>query len=209
MNGLIVIFTLLFDDFDYTVALYVAEVALAGEAPEVGACRCVVGSGIPEVFFFRDVLFVEDAFAPAVVDGQRVVGIAKAFEQVADDELVVVAVAVGCHGAGELQEVVDQQDAVLDGVAAFDDVAAGSQVLGHSDKAHHIVARNVAAVGLPLECRVDIPKRVVGDFVVAVVLDFPVVLVLVRLRNGQVVERHLGVHHGGVHRLPRELCHGA
>ena len=90
MNGLIVIVTSLFDDFDYAVALYVAEVALAGEAPEVGACRCVVGSGIPEVFFFRDVLFVEDAFAPAVVDGQRVVGIAKAFEQVADDELVEV-----------------------------------------------------------------------------------------------------------------------
>ena len=130
----------LLDDFHYAVALDVAEVTFAGETPEVGAGRSVGGSWIPEVIFGSDVLLVEDALAPAVVDGQRVVGIAKTVDEVADDKLVVHAITIRSYCVGELEEVVDKKYLALHGIAAFNDITTGSHVCCHCNKASGVVA---------------------------------------------------------------------
>lgn len=89
------------EDFDGSAVLGPDVDAVGLEVVEVGAGRCVLGSGVPPVGLGGDIAFVENAVAVAVVDGEFVVFETIVFYQSANDKAVVYAVAVGGDQVGE------------------------------------------------------------------------------------------------------------
>ena len=140
------------------VALYVAFVAFAGETVVVCARRVVVGGGVPEVLTFGDVLLVVHHTSPAIVDIQIGVGEAASFDKVFDFEYVVVAVAVGGNGVGELQEIVGDVDQFVGGVGANELRSVDFGVGCYCHKAHKIVAHTAFVGNLPLVVRFEFGK---------------------------------------------------
>ena len=118
----------LMDYFDSPVVLDIAVVSTCREAIEIGAVGHV--GRIPEVVVAGDILPVEDAGTPLVVDVEAVDGVAKTINEVLDDEAVIDAVTVGGHHIGELEEVIDEKNVVGCGVEAVDHIARGGEVVG-------------------------------------------------------------------------------
>lgn len=126
-------------DFDDAVVLDGAVVALADEAVEVGAVGGVGEGGIPELVFAADVVNLVDEMAPAVIDGEFIVGITVVLNEVGDVENVVVSIVVGGDGVGELECGGDDTDGVDNGVSAVEGVAMEADV--------HLGEREPYAVG--------------------------------------------------------------
>ena len=84
---------ILVNHLDSSVVLDIAVVAACRETIEVSSIGQI--GGIPEIVIGRDVLLVEDAGTPFVVDVEGVDGITQAVDKVKDDEAVVDAVAIG------------------------------------------------------------------------------------------------------------------
>ena len=96
--------------------------AVGFEVVEVGAGGSALGGGVPPVIVCGYVAVVVDLVAAAVVDGELVIFEAVVFYQAADDEAVVVAVAVVGDEVGELEGgvvyvTVDVESIVDDAVA--------------------------------------------------------------------------------------------
>ena len=125
--------------FDDTVVLDTSVAALAYKAIVVGAVRRVGEVGIPKLVFSADIVNLVDKMAPAVIDGEFIVGITVVLNEVGDVENVVVSIVVGGDGVGELECGGDDTDGVDNGVSAVEGVAMEADV--------HLGEREPYAVG--------------------------------------------------------------
>ena len=109
--------------FDDTVVLDTSVAALAYKAIVVGAVRRVGEVGIPKLVFSADIVNLVNEMAPAVIDGEFIVGITVVLNEVGNVENVVVSIVVGGDGVGELECGGDDTDGVDNGVSAVEGVA--------------------------------------------------------------------------------------
>lgn len=182
--------------------LDIAIVALSGETVEVGSGG--QSCGIPEVGIGRDILFMEDAGAPLVVDVEGIDGIAHTFEEVNDNEAVVDAITIRGDHIGELEEVVDDEDGVGGSIGAVNHIARRCQVVSAGDETHTIGSRDLSFVSILGEVEGGImgSQRLNRKRVVTIVLNLPEILVgtLIGLRIVNEVDH--GVEYRGIDRFP-------
>ena len=128
---MMIIFCSLFsEDFDGATVLGVDVHAVGFEVEEIGAGGNVVLVGVPPVVVAVDVLPVEDAMTPTVVDGEFVVLEAVVLNETLDDEAVVDAVAVGGDIVGVFQRGVAVVTVPEDIEVVVDDAVAAGFVEG-------------------------------------------------------------------------------